>query len=399
MRTALILPPVEASFLKTAGLPVVQRVVLSVLRSDFDRIVVVGGQATDRLRQLLRSDVRTRGVEISEHFPVIEGEEITVWRSDIFVTPATIAQLAAATIDTQPLLFSRADQAFAARCRVAAWSSIDRAQRNEQSHAAILGDIAAPQATTTELGDVLCVPVHDAASAVEAELAFCERMRRDSKASDGPLAHWVDRRVSLRLSRWIVAHTGLRPNHITLIGTSIGLIASILLGVGSYATGIAGTLLFLCATIIDGCDGEVARMKFLDSSFGQKLDVTTDNIVHVTIFLGLAIGLYHANPDRPYLTLIAILLGGFAFDGAVTYFFLVKRPGFASSGGPPQTWKGKLRQRLLGGMEAMMNRDFAYLLVLMAIADCLHWFLWGAAFGTYGFGILLILVYKWRDAA
>lgn len=399
MKTALILPPAEASFLKTAGLPVVQRVVLSVLRGDFDRIVVVGGQATDRLRQLLRSDARTRGVEISERFPLVEGDEVTVLRSDIFVTPATISQFASVSTDGRPLLFSRDGHAFAARCPVAAWAAFNRVQMNEQSHEAIFARIAALQAPTTDLSDTVCVPVRDAATAAQAETVFCERMRRDSKASDGPLAHWVDRRVSLRMSRWIVAHTGLRPNHITMIGTSIGLIASVLLGVGTYATGVAGTLLFLAATIIDGCDGEVARMKFLDSSFGQKLDVTTDNIVHVTVFVGLALGLYHANPDRPYLTLIAILLGGFAFDGAVTYFFLAKRPGFASSGGPPRSWKGRLRQRLLGGMEAMMNRDFAYVLVLMALADCLHWFLWGAAFGTYGFGILLILVYKWRDAA
>ncbi len=398
MKTALILPPNEASFHKVAGLPLLQRVVLSVLRSDFDRIVVVGREHTAKVRELLRGDARTRAVEVSEHFPLLEGDEVTIVRSDTFVTPATIQQIATTNLDGRALLFVGADSDQAARCRITTWSSIDLTDLDPKGTAAIFAAVRGLDAQVLNLDGAVCLAVTDAHTAQQAERAFCERMRHDSKASDGPLAHWVDRRVSLRISRWIVAHTGLRPNHITTIGTSIGLLAGALLAVGSYATGVAGTLLFLCATIIDGCDGEVARMKFLDSSFGQKFDVITDNIVHVAIFVGLALGLYRAHPDAPYLMLIAILLGGFAFDGFLSYFFLVKRPNFATSGGTPATWKGKMRQRILASLEAMMNRDFAYLLLVLAVADRLHWFLWGAAFGTYGFGILLILVYKWRDA-
>jgi len=399
VKAALILPPQEASFLPVVGLPVLQRVVLSVLRCDFDRVVVVGGEHTARVRELLRADARTRAVEISERFPIVGDGEMTILRSDTFVTPATTAHIVAVPCDKGPVLFTTDAGDGAARCAATLWSSFDRDQLAAWSAAEIFAALRAHGATAADSGGELCLAVGDAATARQAEDLFCERMRHNSKASDGPLAHWVDRRVSLRLSRWIVAHTKLRPNHITLIGTSIGLIASALLGVGAYWAGIAGTMLFLCATIIDGCDGEVARMKFLDSSFGQKLDVTTDNIVHVTIFVGLAAGLMRADPEGPYRSLIALLLGGFAFDGLVTYFFLVKRPGFASSGGLPVTWKGKTRQRILAAMEAMMNRDFAYLLVILALVDRLHWFLWGAAFGTYAFGVILILVYKWRDAA
>jgi len=89
--------------------------------------------------------------------------------------------------------------------------------------------------------------------------------------------------------------------------------------------------------------------------------------VHVAIFIGLAVGLYHQDPGGHYPSLLALLLGGFACNGALSYFFLLRRPGFARSGGTPVSFKAKLRRRLLGAFEAMMNRDFAYLLVLLAV--------------------------------
>jgi len=254
-------------------------------------------------------------------------------------------------------------------------------------------------AERVSLDGEVCAQITDERSVETAEQALCARLRADSAGSDGPLAHWIDRRISLRISCWLVRHTGLRPNHITIIGTSVGLLAAALLSVGTYWTSLAGTLLFLCAAIIDGCDGEVARLKFQESSFGQKFDVITDNIVHVAVFIGLAVGLYHQNPGGHYPLLIGILLGGFACDSVVTYFFLVRRPGFADSGGTPTSWKGKIRRAMLRGMEALMNRDFAYLLVALAVVDRLYWFFWGAAFGTYLFAVLLIWVYRWRDAA
>jgi len=195
-----------------------------------------------------------------------------------------------------------------------------------------------------------------------------------------------------------VRHTQLRPNHITTIGTAVGLLAAAALSHGSYWSGVAGTLLFLCTTIIDGCDGEVARLTFQETRFGQRFDVITDNVVHVAIFIGLAVGLYHQNPDGHYLLLMGILLGGFACTSVVTYFFLVRRPGFATSGGTPVSWRGKVRRRLLQGFEGLMNRDFAYLLLVLALVDRLYWFMWSTAFGTYAFAILLVWIYRWRDA-
>jgi phosphatidylglycerophosphate synthase len=319
--------------------------------------------------------------------------------SDCLLTVATLERVGASTLNGRPLLFTAAGAAQIALCRLGMLDGLDLGGLTAGGAENLWAALRARGAEGIALDGEVCARITDARSVALAEAALCERLRADSAASDGPLAHYVDRRVSLWISRWLVGHTQLRPNHITVIGTSVGLLAAALLSVGTYWSGVGGTLLFLCATIIDGCDGEVARLKFQESSFGQKFDVITDNVVHVAIFVGLAVGLYHQSPDGHYLLLMGILLGGFTCTSVVTYFFLVRRPGFASSGGAPVSWRGKVRQRLLRGFEALMNRDFAYLLAVLAVIDRLYWFMWGTAFGTYVFAILLVWIYRWRDAA
>jgi hypothetical protein len=65
----------------------------------------------------------------------------------------------------------------------------------------------------------------------------------------------------------------------------------------------------------------------------------------------------------------------------------------------PRTIKGRIRERLLRAFESVMNRDFAYLLFVLALVHRLEWFFWAAAFGTYLFSAALLWVYRWRDAA
>jgi 1L-myo-inositol 1-phosphate cytidylyltransferase / CDP-L-myo-inositol myo-inositolphosphotransferase len=398
VKTALILPPTAPSFWRVAGLPVIQRTVLAALRSGFDRIVVIGGIYADRLRAVLNADARTCAVEVSSGLPALAESSVAVIPSDCLLTPATLQRLDTVTLDGRPVLFTAAARTGLALCRPAMLASIDAGTLTNGSAEALWAALAARGAQQMALDGAVLAPITDARSVAAAEAALCERLRADSAASDGPLAHWIDRRISLWISRWLVRRTPLRPNHITIIGTSVGLIAAWLLAIGAYWSGIAGTLLFLCATIIDGCDGEVARMRFQESSFGQKFDVITDNVVHVAIFVGLAVGLYHQNPEGHYFWLMAILLGGFACDSVVTYFFLVRRPGFARRSGVVSL-KGRVRQWLLRALEGLMNRDFAYLLAVLAVIDRLYWFVWGAAFGTYIFAIVLVWIYRWRDAA
>jgi phosphatidylglycerophosphate synthase len=241
-------------------------------------------------------------------------------------------------------------------------------------------------------GEELFVPVSSPETALAAEAELIAELRRETADTDGPMAHF-DRALSTRLSRLLV-HTPLRPNHITVIGTSIGLLAAWFFAGGSYASGLTGAFLFWVAIIVDGCDGEVARLKFQETRFGHIFDVVTDNIVHVAIFIGLAIGQYRMAPAQNYPLLLAILLIGFGLATLATYICLIRHPPVLLQ--KPRTRAGRRRQRFLRGFELLMNRDFAYLLVLLAAFNLLDSFLWYTAFGTYVYAAGLFGVYSWR---
>jgi phosphatidylglycerophosphate synthase len=369
--TAVILPPTAMSYREVAGLPIVQRVALSALRGGFDAVVALAPNDGGALRALFATDPRTAAIQVIDGAPQIASERVALIPSTCVVTAGALTHVRHAQLNGTPLRFGETGIVVGPR--------------------AIVGGATdhAPAAAT--LGGELCVPVASPADADAAERAL---LRTLGSPSDGPIARF-DRALSTRISRHLV-RTPLRPNHITTIGTMIGLTGAWCLAQGTYGWEVAGALLFWFAVIIDGCDGEVARLKFLETRFGYIYDVTTDNIVHAAIFAGMGIGLYRADPSQPFLLLGALLVGGLIAATAATMTLLVPDP--PENQPPPRTARGRWRQRLLIGFEALMNRDFAYLLLVLAVLGKLHWFLWGAAFGTYLYAGALVLVHRWRDA-
>src|SRR5207302_11226185 len=116
-----------------------------------------------------------------------------------------------------------------------------------------------------------------------------------------------------------LGRTPLTPNGVTVLATAVGVLASVAFGVGGYAAGIIGALLFQLSAILDCCDGEVARLKFMESAFGEQFDVVLDNVVHLALYAGIAWASFEDNWGP-----VALLLGGFAMLGNVAAFVVVQ---------------------------------------------------------------------------
>jgi phosphatidylglycerophosphate synthase len=212
---------------------------------------------------------------------------------------------------------------------------------------------------------LVCAPAVSAANRTAVERGL---LRGLESASDG----WVDRYVNRRLSPWFnrwFLRLPMTPNQVTLLALALGLLAALCLARGSWLSGVIGALLFQWSAVIDCCDGEVARLKFMESTSGYYLDIACDNIVHVAVFAGVAWSSYQGLGQTS-----ALLLGGLGAFGTMMAFLVVLR-----------TRHGRTRMasatldRLI---DALTSRDFSLLLVGCALTGTLAWFLWSLAIGV-----------------
>jgi FKBP-type peptidyl-prolyl cis-trans isomerase FkpA len=118
-----------------------------------------------------------------------------------------------------------------------------------------------------------------------AELALRRAM---FKPTDGVVARF-NRRISLPLSL-VLIRTPITANQISVAIVAIGFWAAWLFSRGTYQASLLGAAVSLAASILDGCDGEVARLKYQESVFGCWLETVGDYTYYFAIFIGITIG-------------------------------------------------------------------------------------------------------------
>ncbi|MDH4084909.1 MAG: CDP-alcohol phosphatidyltransferase family protein [Nitrospira sp.] len=210
----------------------------------------------------------------------------------------------------------------------------------------------------------------------------------------GEFEGFVDRYFNRKLSRWftrLFLAIGLSPNSITALAGLIGLVAAAGFGLGTYSAGVVAAVLFQLAAVIDCCDGEVARLTFTESPFGAWLDLVLDNIVHMAIFAGIAVGLYTTKigQDDEW---VPLALGVAAVVGNAVSFFLVEK---AQKIKTMSGWKSPAHAAWADTLlRNVASRDFSAALLGFALFDQLYWFLIFAAAGSLLFAGAMVWVIR-----
>jgi phosphatidylglycerophosphate synthase len=210
----------------------------------------------------------------------------------------------------------------------------------------------------------------------------------------GEFEGFVDRYFNRKLSRWftrLFLAIGLSPNSITALAGLIGLVAATGFGLGTYSAGVVAAVLFQLAAVIDCCDGEVARLTFTESPFGAWLDLVLDNIVHMAIFAGIAVGLYTTKigQDDEW---VPLALGVAAVVGNAVSFLLVEK---AQKIKTMSGWKSPAHAAWADTLlRNVASRDFSAALLGFALFDQLYWFLIFAAAGSLLFAGAMVWVIR-----
>jgi phosphatidylglycerophosphate synthase len=377
-----------------AGVPALLRLLLCAQRAGLGEILLLGVNRYPRSVQVsLTRDARltSRLVCVDDHpwsalvqaYPDLEK---AWWEGDLWVLPAggvidaTLLRNAVqqagscpiTVIDPEPRPSSMSVPPF---FRVSgAWLQPVVQASADVALSALLSEV--PQNSDSEhLSNhgLVCAPAVSETNRAAVERGLFNGLK---SASDGWVDRYLNRKLSPWFSRWFV-RMPLTPNQVTLIAWAIGLLAALCFAHGSWVSGVLGALLLQWSSVIDCCDGEVARLKFLESTSGYYLDITCDNIVHVAVFVGIAWSGYQELGQTHVL-----LLGGLAAFGTLMGFITVLA-----------TRHGRARQasaaldRLI---DALANRDFSLVLVLCALTGTLQWFLWALAIGVNLFWLIAL---------
>jgi phosphatidylglycerophosphate synthase len=214
-------------------------------------------------------------------------------------------------------------------------------------------------------------------------------LRNLVKDTDGFMARHVERPLSLAVSR-VLAGTPVTPNQMTLLSVAVGLAGApgFLSETPLWQT--AGALLLLAHSILDGCDGELARLRFQESRWGGILDFWGDNVVHAVVFACMAIGWSNASDAAwPFLLGLAAVIG--TIGSASLVYWRMMRP--KADGGPLYTSVSAAPGRRLARLlDALSRRDFIYLVVVCALFGKAAWFLVLAGLGAPIFLVLLFVL-------
>ena len=199
---------------------------------------------------------------------------------------------------------------------------------------------------------------------------------------DGLVDAYLNRSCS-RLLTHLFLRTPLTPNQITVLSFLTGLLGASCFLFGSYGGSVLGALLLQFSTVLDCVDGEVARVKMLESPLGEWLDITLDTVVHIAIFLGVGVAVWKQDGLAA-----APLLGGLLAAAAFISFPLVTRAEKTEDAGRARGgWEDVWIDKMVAGLT---SRDYSLLVLLCALADKLAWFLWAAAIGAQVFWVVLL---------
>lgn len=176
---------------------------------------------------------------------------------------------------------------------------------------AALTRAASPQTEANTVYEGYFAKITDAQVAKEASFRLLERLRW---RPGGLVAKYLNRPISIRLSN-LLLDTKVTPNQTTIFAFLVGAVGVVFVFLGGYQNTIIGTALMQANSVIDGIDGELARIRHQNSEYGAYLDSVCDEILNAALMIAVGYNLStYVHHDPLYM-----ILGTFA--GVVSFFY------------------------------------------------------------------------------
>jgi phosphatidylglycerophosphate synthase len=278
------------------GLSVGERLLLALERAGVTHVAFTGGaarpQSTRSALQVIRPDAPPESVS-----------EFYLLPADLVFDPRLLAP-SADLAETLPIK----------RLPIAGWRE---AASNPDQALLSLGTGAA------DAGQGVAIRVTDGQAARAAEQSLVRLLH---KPTDGLISRHLNRKISTFISRRL-ARFDITPNQITVGVFLVGVMAGPFAFQGTWAGFAIGGLCYWLSAVLDGCDGEIARLKYRSSPLGAWLDTVVDDIACLSYITGLYIGLSRGAGGALWLYIGAAAVLFFLLTVLPRYYIMAKRSG------------------------------------------------------------------------
>jgi len=373
-----------------AGLPLIRRVTLMAGKTGFNNVMVLSGVQKERFEDPLGAVLAGTGARLAEvTAPEFQETDapVLLLAPDCMPNLDFFMQLGEKNIPPDDILLWEDGQA------MLLGASLRPAMLRHLSTSPGFGQLVNTLADTGEhIAPKKYVHEHVGISIREPEglrAAETTLLRGLVKATEGWMARHINRKISLAVTRRLM-HTSVTPNHMTWVSMAIGLLGAAFFLSPEHGMQIWGALFFLAHSILDGCDGELARLKFMESRLGGVFDFWSDNMVHIAVFAAMGVAWAAISPDPFWAWLCAgLAVGGTAVSASLVYFHTMHAE---KKSGPLYTsvsTSGK-KSAVVRIADILSRRDFIYLVLLLALLNQTHWFLVMTAIGAPIYALLLI---------
>ena len=392
---------------RLAGLPLSERIIRAAFKAGYTGVVVwVGDDAADEDRGFERTlrqfDGRVTVVRTPDEWRAAMSSldpamPVTAVGPGTLVSPALLADADAIVPAPGTVVDVAAGEAWpvSGALRLRAEQAASLAPLAAALHARSLVAARPSGEDVSRRGARLAVRI-----TTSDDLPAAERtLRRSSyKDTDAKIARF-NRRISLPISVALI-RTPLTANQLSVILVAVGLYCGWLFSTGHYWAGVLGGFLSLAASVLDGCDGEIARLKYQESPLGCWIETFGDYSYYIAIFIGLTAGAVRQTQSETFLWIGAAALAGtlvtFALliylraritNGQPTRLHAVARDRFKAE---PTLWS-----RIIWRVSFVATRAaMPYGIMLLAVLNMLPTIIVLAAIGSNVYWISLVLKLK-----
>lgn len=376
-------------FDRVAGLPLLTRALLTLEKAGFERVrVVAPREVAARFAELRAGRAFKAEIEVMEcatrdeapgKLALASGELIVCTSVEEVVDPAILRALGAASLETALAVAARG---------AGRW--VGPFLASTSGLAALAG--ADPRDAIQKLADESKIVPLDVGTAWHARADGPEGRRQAvhalfeacRKPVDGLVSRHLNRHISIFISKRLVS-TRVTPNQMSLVTFLLGVAGAISVARGGYWWFLLGAWLFQWNSILDGVDGELARVRFQQSKLGQWVDTVSDDVSNMAFYGGLAIGASRLEHGALLAMCGWVAIGATLLTVSQYYVELASLGSgdFYALGWSSKKARPSFGARIVSLFERVLKKDFFIFLFLgMAVVGLLPYALVIAAFGA-----------------